>query len=238
MNADKRNSTVLFVKHPAGGFVKTRLAEDIGEENARLLYGYFVTDMLVKLKEVNSCLHIFFTPSEAEEKFRQWLGAGHSYIAQSGDNLGEKMKNAFRYCFSCNFKSVLIIGSDSPDVPVDYINLAFCALASHDVVIGPAEDGGYYLIGFRKETFLPDVFENISWSSKHVFEQTIATIQRHKQGLYLLPLWYDVDTLADLKKLLVQNENTAFRKSETFSYLIENGLGGRLWENLLRPKLK
>ncbi|MHC4738892.1 MAG: TIGR04282 family arsenosugar biosynthesis glycosyltransferase, partial [Planctomycetota bacterium] len=137
---------------------------------------------------------------------------------QSGKDLGERMKNAFLRTFGNNFTRVIIIGSDSPDLPADYINLAFSALLTHDVVIGPSDDGGYYLIGFCKKAFLPGALEGIGWSGESVCEQTIRILRKYKRKVYLLPQWYDVDTVADLKLLLQRNKNTSFIKSATMSY--------------------
>lgn len=227
MNHDRDNCVLLFVKYPAPGRVKTRLAEDIGPKETTKIYKNFVIDILATLRSINATIKIFFTPAGAQQQIQNWLGKEYSYVAQSGGTLGEKMKNAFEYVFAENFSKVIIIGSDSPDLPEDFLGQAFSALDSNDVVIGPADDGGYYLIGFSYDHFLPEVFEAISWSSDRVFEQTVNILKQHQRKVYLLPQWSDVDTLADLKSLVSRNKNTAFTKSATFLYLEQNELGDK-----------
>lgn len=213
------NCVLFFVKYPAVGRVKTRLAKQLGRKTASDLYKNFVNDILAMLNNLNVSLKIFFAPPDTKKQIQQWLGEKYSYAPQIGQGLGQRMKNAFLQAFSEGFKSVIIIGSDSPDLPADFINRALSVLNTHDVVIGPSSDGGYYLIGFVRDAFLPEVFEEISWGSDSVFEQTINILKQHKQKLYLLPQWYDVDTSEDLKSLLLRNKNTAFTKSATISHL-------------------
>jgi rSAM/selenodomain-associated transferase 1 len=171
---------------------------------------------------------IFFHPDSAKEKLYEWLGAQYSYLPQSGQDLGERIKNAFSYTFRNNIRQAVVIGSDSPDLPADLVNRSFAALDTHDAVIGPASDGGYYLIGFSQTSFLPKAFEKISWSSGSVFEQTLNILEQHQRKTYLLPEWYDVDTLEDLKAMVVRNKNTAFRQSKTYAYLTSEKIGSDL----------
>jgi hypothetical protein len=225
MNRDSKNCVLSFVKYPFPGRVKTRLARQLGANAAADLYRNFVTDILATLKSMDVNIKIAFAPFDSKNKFQQWLGKKYSYIPQIGRDLGQRMKNAFLQTFSGGFNSVIVIGSDSPDLPAEYLELAFYALDTNDVVIGPSSDGGYYLIGFTRETFLPEAFERISWSSDNVFVQTINILKQHRQSLFLLPQWYDVDTLANLKTLVQRNKNTGFRKSRTLTYLTAKNLG-------------
>jgi rSAM/selenodomain-associated transferase 1 len=215
MNEPSKNCVLFFVKHPAYGRVKSRLAEQIGQDAATDLYKSFVADILTTLHAISVNFKIVFYPPDAENKFQQWLGEGYSYIRQTGKDLGQRMKNAFLQAFSDGFNNVILIGSDIPDLPTEYLQLAFKALETNGVVIGPSSDGGYYLIGFTKEAFLPDVFEGITWSSVDVFEQTLNILKQHKQRVYLLPQWHDVDTWADLSELVERNKSTAFNQSNT-----------------------
>ena len=208
------------------GRVKTRLAEQIGQDTAADLYRNFVTDILATLKSLDANFKIVFDPPHTENQFQRWLGEEYRYAPQIGQDLGQRMKNAFLQAFSEGFNRVVVIGSDSPDLPAEYLELAFKALETNDVVVGPSSDRGYYLIGFAKKAFLPDVFEGITWSSVDVFEQTLNILKKHKQRVYLLPQWHDVDTLTDLKSLLQRNRNTSFSKSETMSYFKQHKLGG------------
>ena len=225
MSRDSKNCVLFFVKYPVPGRVKTRLAEQIGSDVAAELYRNFVMDILATLKKLDVNIINVFDPPDSKEQFQQWLGKECSYFPQVGLDLGQRMKNAFLQAFSGDFDSVIIIGSDVPDLPAKYIELAFDALDTNDVAIGPASDGGYYLIGFARNAFLPEAFERISWSSNKVCDQTIDILKKYRQKLYLLPQWHDVDTLVDLKSFLRRNENSAFSKSATMCYLIKNKLG-------------
>lgn len=225
MNRDSKNCVLFFVKYPVPGRVKTRLAEQIGQDVAADLYRNFVTDILATLKSLDANIKIVFALGGSQDQFQQWLGKEYSYIPQVGQDLGQRLKNAFLQAFSDRFNRVVVIGSDSPDLPEKYLELAFHALDTNDVVIGPSSDGGYYLIGFTREAFLPEAFEQISWSSNKVFEKTINILKQYRPNSYLLPQWHDVDTLVDLKIFLQRNENSAFSKSATMCYLIKHKLG-------------
>lgn len=214
---------LLFVKSPIKGQVKTRLAAETCGDFEVELYKYFVEDTISLTENLDVHLELYFYPANTKSTFLKWLGEQHCYRAQTGNNLGERLRNAFGNAFEEGFSNVVAIGSDSPDLPVHYLTESFEILDAHDTVIGPANDGGYYLIGFSKEGFIPDVFDNISWSTDSVFEQTVSILKRHGRKMYLLPLWHDVDTIADLKSLLLRTRNTAFEKSKTYSYLTANG---------------
>jgi hypothetical protein len=131
------------------------------------------------------------------------------------------MKNAFADCFSEGFKSIVLIGSDFPDLPLKIIKDAFALLDSpSDTVIGPAADGGYYLIGLKAETFLPDIFSELLWSTSSVFAETVKILQACGKRTEILPEWQDVDTRDDLINLVERNKSTAFARSQTMKYLL------------------
>ena len=217
MNRASENCILFFIKHPAAGTAKTRLVSQLGPDVVSDLYKNFVIDILDTLNKLKADLKIFFDPPDAGKQIRLWLGEEYCYAPQLGRDLGERMKNAFLQTFSEGFNNVIIIGSDSPDLPAEYLDLAFTALDTNDVVIGPSSDGGYYLLGFLKEAFLAEVFDQISWSSDRVCEQTINILKQHKRKLYLLPQWYDVDTPADLNGFVERNINTAFSRSNSIA---------------------
>ena len=124
--------------------------------------------------------------------------------------------------FTKGFQRAVLIGSDSPDLPKKYIEQAFIILQTRDVVLGPTVDGGYYLIGFHTNTFIPSVFEDILWSNQMVFQETVMKIKQAHRSLGLLPIWSDVDTIADLKHLIQRAKNTSFKSSQTMTYLNRN----------------
>jgi glycosyltransferase A (GT-A) superfamily protein (DUF2064 family) len=132
------------------------------------------------------------------------------------------MRNAFEDVFDEGFDAAILIGSDLPDLPKQFLELAADTLETHDAVIGPSSDGGYYLIGFTKAGLLPDAFEGVTWSTDSVFDQTISILNKDKRKTHLLPPWHDVDTLADLRSLWLRNQDTDFSKSRTLSFLKAN----------------
>jgi rSAM/selenodomain-associated transferase 1 len=171
------------------------------------------------LDKTNFTIVICYYPKDALDKFTMWLGSHYHYLPQKGDNLGQRMKRSFIDAFANNFEQAIIIGSDSPDLPLDYINEAFSSLKTHDVVIGPCLDGGYYLIGFAQNNFLPRAFEGIQWSTETVFSETMNVLSDEGLKIHILPKWSDVDTLSDLKTLFKRNQETEFSSSETMSFL-------------------
>lgn len=165
---------------------------------------------------------ICFSPGNSLEKFIGWLGDKYTYMPQQGEDLGQRMENALAQAFSQDFDRVIIMGSDSPDLSEELIHEAFSSLETHDAVIGPSVDGGYYLIGFKNDAFLPETFEGIEWSTDTVFEETLKILEAAELSVYKLLEWRDIDTLADLKSMFLRNRNKAFRSSRTMSYIAEN----------------
>jgi rSAM/selenodomain-associated transferase 1 len=216
-----KNCVLFFVKSPTAGRVKTRVAQDIGPANATGLYKSFVLDILTILTGLDTKLKICFSPPQAQDALSDWLGNEFSYLPQKGRNLGARMKNAFKKAFADDFDQVVLIGSDIPDLPADFIHQAFTALDTHDAVIGPSSDGGYYLIGFSRETFLPSALDGITWSTQSVLKQTINAFQKYKRKPYMLPRWHDVDDAGGLNKLIARAENTGFQNSGTMAFLLE-----------------
>lgn len=213
---------LLFVKSPADVKVKSRLAAAVGDEAARELYTHFVLDMAGTLKAAPCSSRICYHPPGAGKAVSAWLGNGFTSMPQQGEDLGKRMENAFYQIFSEGFSSAIIIGSDIPDLPAAVLHEALGSLKTSDAVIGTAVDGGYYLIGFRKDTFLPEVFRGRTWSTNTVLPETMGLFKRSAYRVHRLPEWRDVDTLEDLSALLLRNTQTDFRTSGTMTYLIRN----------------
>jgi len=211
------------MKYPEQGQVKTRLAKELGEVVTVELYKNFILDLLSMLEKIGIHLWLCFYPKNSQGKLKRWLGNRYYYMPQIGEDLGQRMKNSFIQAFERDYSQVIVIGSDIPDLPSDFIKEAFWYLKTNDVVIGPASDGGYYLIGFKNDTFLLEVFEGIRWSTDTVFEETMNILKKLQRKIHILPEWSDVDTLADLKSLVMQNQDTEFRNSKTISYLHSRG---------------
>jgi len=216
----KEECVLLFVKVPEKGKIKSRLSKELGEDTTLSLYENFVLDLLDMLKKQGRCFKICFYPADALENVQYWLGKEYSCMPQQGKNLGERMKHAFLEAFSDRFEKVLLIGSDIPDLTNSLIDEAFAF--TDDAVIGPALDGGYYLIGFRKNKFLPEIFEGIHWGSGSVFEKTMEIFKTFNFKVRIAPEWSDVDVLEDLKALVERNRYTEFADSRTMVYIKKN----------------
>jgi len=211
---------IIFIKYPQPGQVKSRLAKDFDSDFAAGLYKAFVLDILECAVNGDWQLRIYFDPPEKEAEIKKLFGNDHEYRPQRGADLGTRMKNAFADCFSEGFKSVVLIGSDFPDLHLKIIEDAFALLdSSSDAVIGPAVDGGYYLIGLKTEMFLPDIFFGLPWSTVSVFSETVKILKTCGQRTEILQEWHDVDTRDDLINLVERNKSTTFAHSRTMKYL-------------------
>ena len=207
---------LFFVKEPGSGNVKTRLAARLGCETASELCKCFLLDMLNMLNKLLIPFEIVYYPPQSEIQLKNLFGNSYRYTPQQGGDLGQRMKNAFSSAFNNGYEKVVLIGSDLPDLPDKYIKYAFIQLENSDVVIGPAADSGYYLIGFSNKSFVSAVFENISWSTSKVFEQTLCALKKQSKTVSILPTWNDIDTIDDLRRFVSRNVGTA---SRTFSYI-------------------
>ena len=221
------NCIILFVKYPEKGKVKTRLSAELGAETTRNLYECFVSDLIGILEKKRYTFKIAFYPPGSGKKIIPWLGQEHSYITQKGKDLGERMENAFKEVFLQGFNEVLVIGTDIPDLTPSLIDKALKALKRSDAVIGPCYDGGYYLIGFKKKTFLSDTFKGIQWSTERVFKDTMVVFTKKGYKVHVLPKLRDVDRIEDLRDFYKRSKKPGCNYSKTLFYLssIENMLG-------------
>jgi hypothetical protein len=192
---------LFFLKRPEKGKVKSRLARVIGDDSAVNLYKNLVTQMLLTLKRGTFPFYICFYPRNSEKPIKDWLGREHRYIPQNGKDLGERMKKGFMEAFANGFKRVLLIGSDIPDLPLEFLEEAFASLEEEDAVIGPAYDGGYYLIGFKDKTFSAQVFEGMAWGTNTVFQDTMKVLKESRKRVHTLEPLRDIDTIEDLRHL-------------------------------------
>ena len=209
---------LLFVKYPENGNVKTRIATDLDETVVRELYMNFVQDSLALIETLRLPFFICFFPETAQDKMRAWLGEQYHFMPQKGNDLGERMKNSFLQTFTEGFNTVVLLGSDTPDLPVHFIKQAIQALRTNDVVLGPSSDGGYYLIGCTKNSYSPVFFENIHWSTNTVFQETMSIFERLQKKILVLPEWYDIDTVEDIRDFIKRNvQPNSF--SRTLTYL-------------------
>lgn len=194
-----KKQLIVFVKYPRPGRVKSRLSAAIGREQAAQVYRQLAERTMAQvLPEPDTAweLAVFFDPGGEEALFREWLGGGLKYFPQQGDDLGQRMHNAFAHAFTDGCKKAVIIGSDCPDISRDSINRSFALLDAHDAVIGPAFDGGYYLLGLKQA--LPELFCGIDWSTDRVFRQTVERLRSRNLSHALLPELRDIDRIEDL----------------------------------------
>ena len=194
-------SLIVFARYPRFGRVKTRLASSLGDAWTLHVYRAMLLDALDRFGRVPACRRRLFL-SECSREEGEALAAesqsadGFEISLQIGPALGERLSNAVASC-SRSPDGFVIVGVDSPTLPLDYLRSAGRLLKKTPVVIGPSVDGGYYLLGLREPR--TDLFEGIDWGSNRVLDQTAARLRDADYAL--LPCWYDVDTASDLDRL-------------------------------------
>lgn len=197
---ENRKAIIIFLKYPEKGKVKTRLAKTVGTKEALKIYRQFIKitlDKLRKFKEINQ--FIFYIPKGKKKLLEKSYSSNFTYCLQRGKDLGERMYNALSFINRLGYKQVIIIGTDSPTLPSRFIYQAFSKLNNVDLVLGPCNDGGYYLISIKKP--IKELFEDIDWSTNRVFNQTLQKAKHLNLKVKILPCWYDIDTIEDLKNL-------------------------------------
>ena len=203
---ESKSAVIVFAREPKDGKVKTRLLHNFSIQDVTCLYKAFIKDVLKIVLEV-----------ECDERFIFYAGTGSSIPflrkfqrnfllrRQMGKDLGERMFRAFVQCQKEGFDKMIIIGTDCLTIKSIDIDKAFKKLEHHSCVLGPAKDGGYYLIGLKS----PDkrFFEKIKWSTSSVFEQTIGEIKKQKKTVALLRQREDIDTIKSLRRFSRNIEN-------------------------------
>jgi rSAM/selenodomain-associated transferase 1 len=187
----QEKALAIFLKNQRLGAVKTRLAAAIGNQKALEIYSQLVDLTLIAAEKVNVSRHIYY--SDTLEPLREGFKAQQHL--QNGNGLGERMYNAFTHLLN-DYQKVVLIGSDLPAISATLIEEAFEKLNLYDLVIGPAEDGGYYLMGLK--TPMSALFTSIEFSTPEVFEHTLMRAQAEKIKVTLLKTLRDVDTADDL----------------------------------------
>ena len=182
------------MKAPQVGTVKTRIAETAGAERACAIYRQLVDRVLANIAPLKN-VQLRFTPDDAADKIHPWLRTGWSAAAQGSGDLGERLHRAFQETFAEGTEGVVVIGSDCPEVGPSDVRAALKELKGHDIVLGPAVDGGYWLIALRAPH--PELFSNITWSSDQVLAQTLARAKALGLRIQLLRILQDIDTEED-----------------------------------------
>lgn len=194
------NAVVIMAKAPVPNEVKTRLIPALSPEEASDLYHCFLLDKITQVKSIREARHfVAYTPFISESFFRSIMPPGFSLINQVGGDLGERLANVSKNLFNQGAEKVVILDSDTPNLPTDHILEGLLRLDNVDVTLGPCEDGGYYLIGMR--SCIPELFRGIPWSTSEVAEMTMKKAKALGLTVSLLPEWYDVDTMIDLERL-------------------------------------
>ncbi|MSU42516.1 MAG: glycosyltransferase [Pedosphaera sp.] len=190
------NALIIFVKAPRAGHVKTRLAAAIGAEAACQVYEELVRITCAKVSGTHQAeVELRYTPDDAASEIAPWLRAGWTAQPQGEGALGTRMARAFDATFAAGADKVVLIGSDCPDIEPADIASAFDHLSQHDVVLGPAQDGGYWLIGLRARC--PALFANISWSTSSVLASTLQQCAANQLDVVQLRVLADIDTETD-----------------------------------------
>ena len=195
---------LVFARLPEAGRVKTRLAAEIGLERALAVYESMLRDTIASIGPSTAETEIEFlwppTPGANGAALRRAF-ATHAVAMQTGETLGDRLSMAFseRFFFHRTHK-IVAIGVDDPLLPRELIDHAFALLDSCEYVLGPAEDGGYYLVGCRAMSFEPSIFQGIAWGTPSVLSNTIGRIAATGRTLATLPRRFDIDTAADLER--------------------------------------
>jgi rSAM/selenodomain-associated transferase 1 len=190
---------LVVAKRPAPGQTKTRLTPPLTPVNAAQLYEAFLCDTLDLIRAVPDVHPIIAYWPEGEEDYFRALAPDFELLPQVGADLGARLDNALTHCLSDGFTHAVIMDSDSPTLPANCLTQALAALDSADVVLGPCEDGGYYLIGLKRPT--PRLLREVPMSTPTVMRDTLALAEVLNLSVAQLPLWYDVDTAAELERL-------------------------------------
>ncbi|MBP0903504.1 TIGR04282 family arsenosugar biosynthesis glycosyltransferase [Mariniflexile gromovii] len=188
-----KKALIVFTRNPELGKCKTRLAKTVGDKSALEIYKHLLKYTANIAKNTNADKYVFY--SETIQKNDLWDASIFRKKLQEGPDLGEKMQNAFSYVFSLGYQKVIIIGSDLLDLTPKHIQLAFEALDKNNVVIGPAKDGGYYLLGMT--SINQNLFKNKAWGTSTVLKDTLNELQ--KSNVFLLEELNDIDTFEDME---------------------------------------
>ena len=188
-----KNLSIVFVRNPELGKVKTRLAKTIGDKKALNIYILLIKHTESVLQKVSSDKVVYY--SEEIQSNDLWSNRCFQKKLQKGNDLGERMQHAFEMAFKEGYEKVVIVGSDLFDLKAVHIENAFKALENHDLVIGPSLDGGYYLLGMK--VLHPAVFKNKQWGTDSVLETTLKNLEQ--ENVKLLEALNDIDTFDDLQ---------------------------------------
>jgi uncharacterized protein len=222
-----RPAVAVMAKAPGLGPVKSRLHAALTPERATELYRCFLLDRLDALAGLPGVEPVVaFTPAEGREVLAALVPPGFRLIAQRGRDLGERLSNVLTGLLDEGHRGAIAVDSDSPTLPMSCVREAADRLeAGADLVLGPCEDGGYYLIGLRAPQ--RELFEGIPWSTERVLGLTLERARDHKLHTHLLPAWFDIDTEPDLRRLHAEMMARGGGPRRTFAFVRDlYGTGG------------
>ncbi|MEM9400081.1 MAG: TIGR04282 family arsenosugar biosynthesis glycosyltransferase [Verrucomicrobiota bacterium] len=196
-----------MLKVPRPGYVKTRLAKSIGDQEAAHIFRKLVEHQVSYLKSFDK-VEIHYAPRDGETEMKEWLGQDYHYEAQPEGNLGDRLLSAMHSAFKRGAESVVFIGGDCPYIDESLLFQIAHGLKSHDVVLGPSKDGGYYFIGMKG--LFDDLFQDIEWSTDQVFMQTMQKIGKACLSCQVFPVAEDVDDLAAWEEARILVEERLF----------------------------
>ena len=191
----------IMAKAPRAGVGKTRLCPPLSPDEAAGLYRCFLLDTIDRIRALEGASVAIAHAAATDRAFFEDACPELVLVAQHGPDLGTRLANVFDQLFGRGFRAVLAMGADTPTLPGEFLRRALDALADPrlDLALGPTEDGGYYLIGLRAPR--PELFEGIPWSTSRVFDETMRRARAVTLNVAVLPRWYDVDTIDDLRRL-------------------------------------
>lgn len=191
--ADHQHLLLVFIKNPKAGKVKTRLAESVGNKEALHIYKALLQHIRSVVEHVDADTEIHYADEIPSSDL--WDDLPVRKVEQEGDDLGARMANAFKQGFKNRYQRIVIIGSDCAELTATHIGNAFKALNDYDSVIGPSNDGGYYLLGLNQ--FLPQLFKQKQWSTPSVYPETLEDLEELNKRWFTLPKLCDIDTIED-----------------------------------------
>ncbi len=196
-----KKALIVFARVPKPGQVKTRLQPDLSPDTSSRIYLAFIRDVLAATASLKGVKRILGCDATRRDPFFIQLAERYDLVLidQVGEDLGARMRNAIAEAYRLGFGQAVILGTDIPTLPVGHIQEAFKLLKKHSLVLGPSADGGYYLVGCSGS--VPPIFDGIAWGTEQVLTQTLQRIAGSHLNAALLPFWYDVDTVQDLRFL-------------------------------------
>lgn len=198
-----KTALAIMAKQPVIGKTKTRLSPLLNAQEAALLYEAFLLDTIRLVTGLSATvdLVIAITPPESRAYFESIAPPDARIIPVAGADIGKCLESTLAEIFAAGYEKALAMNSDSPNLPLEYLQQAVLLLDQKDVVLGPSQDGGYYLIGMRR--LYRGLFQEIEWSTEKVFRQTLERVIELGLGVGLAPPWYDIDAPQDLLRLNV-----------------------------------